>query len=81
LPGQQVLRAGITDISGIANIADIADIADIAIDIADITTDIADIVNIADIADRILQTLWWEQVGAYKVLWGYPITLLKFLSV
>ena len=39
--GQQVLRAGITDILGIANIADIG------MDIADIATDIADVVNIA----------------------------------
>jgi hypothetical protein len=55
LLGQQVLGAGITDISGIANIADIGtDIADIGTDIADIGTDIADVVNIADIADRML---------------------------
>ena len=49
--GQQVLRAGITDVSGIANIADIADVADIGTDIADICTDIADIgIDIADIS-------------------------------
>ena len=64
LLGQQVLRAGITDILGIVNIADIADIADISTDIADIGTDIADIatgiadvVDSADIADRMLRTL------------------------
>ena len=72
--GQQVLGAGIADVSGIANIADIADVADIATDIADIVTDIADIVNIADIADRMLRTLRWKQVGAYKVLRGCPVT-------
>ena len=62
--GQQVLRAGIADISGIANIAGIADItnistdiADIATDIADIATDIADIINIADIADQIFTNI------------------------
>ena len=55
---------------GIANIADIATgIADIVTDIADIVTDIADIVtDIAGIADRVLRTLWWKQVGVYKVL-------------
>ena len=63
--GQQVLKAEIVDILGIVNIADIADIA---IAIADIVTDIAGVVNIADIADRILRTLPWKQVGAYKVL-------------
>ena len=47
LLGQQVLRAGITDVSGIANIADIADIADIGTDIADIATGITDVVNSA----------------------------------
>ena len=47
---QQVLRAGIADVSGIANIIDIADNADIA-------TDITDIVNIADIADRMLANI------------------------
>ena len=37
--------------------------------IADIVTDIADIVmDIAGIADRVLRTLWWKQVGVYKVL-------------
>ena len=66
--GQQVLRAGITDILGIANITDVADIgtdiADINTDIADIGTDIADIamgitdvINSADIADWMLRTL------------------------
>ena len=50
LLGQQVLKAGITDVSGIINITDIIDDADIA-------TDIADIVNIADIADRMLRIL------------------------
>ena len=82
LLGQQVLRAGIADILGIVNIADIADVADIGTDIADIGTDIADIatgitdvMDSADIADRMLQTLRWKQVNAYKVLWGCPITL------
>ena len=76
-----MLRAEIADVSGIANIADITDIADIGTDIADIGTDIADIatgiadvVNNADIADRILRTLRWKQVDAYKVLWGCPVT-------
>ena len=72
--GQQVLRAGIADILGIVNIADIADVADISTDIADIAMDIADIVNSADIADRILRTLRWKQVDAYKVLRGCPMT-------
>ena len=83
--GQQVLRAGIIDVSGIANIADIADVADIGIDIADIGTDIADIatgitdvINSADIADQMLQTLQWKQVDAYKVSQGYPITVPPF---
>ena len=78
--GQQVLRVGITDISGIINIADIADVADISTDIADISTDIADIaigiadvVNSADIADRMLRTLRWKQVDAYKVSQGCPV--------
>ena len=66
LLGQQVLRAGIADISGIANITDITDVVDIVTDIADIAMDIADIVNI-----RILR---WRQVGAYKVLLGCPVT-------
>ena len=77
--GQQVLRAGITDILGIVNITDIADVADIGTDIADIGMDIADIgtdiaigiadvVNSADIADWMLRTLRWKQVNAYKVL-------------
>ena len=34
--GQQVLGAGITDVSGIANIVGIVDVADIATGIADI---------------------------------------------
>ena len=73
--GQQVLRAGITDISGIINIADITDIADIAMGITDIVTDIADIVtDIAGIADWVLRTLRWKQVGVYKVSWGCPVT-------
>ena len=54
------------DILGIVNIADIADIA---IAIADIVTDIT------GIADRILRTLWWKQVGVYKVLRGCPVTI------
>ena len=91
LLGQQVLGAGITDISSIANIAGIADVVDIAIgiadigtdiadigtDIADISTDIVDIINITDIADRMLQTLWWKQVGVYKVSRGCPVTTRK----
>ena len=82
--GQQVLRAGITDISGIANIADIADVADIGTDITDISTDIADIamgiadvINSVDIVDRMLRTLRWKQVDAYKVSRGCPITMLN----
>ena len=80
---QQVLKAGITDISGIVNIADIADIADIGTDIVDIGTDIADIatgiadvVDSADIADRMLRTLRWKQVDAYKVSRGCPVTII-----
>ena len=76
-----MLRAGITDVSGIANIADIADVADIGTDIADIGTDIADIatgiadiVDSADIADRMLRTLRWKQVDAYKVSRGCSVT-------
>ena len=83
--GQQVLRVGITDVSGIANIADIADIADIGMDIADIGMDIADIaigitdvVDSADIADRMLRTLRWKQLDAYKVSQGCPMTLTYF---
>ena len=83
--GQQVFRAGITDISGIANIANITDVADIGTDIADISTDIADIatgitdvVDSADIADWMLQTLRWKQVDAYKVSRGCPITLPSY---
>ena len=72
---QQVLRAEIADILGIANIVDIADVADIAIGITDIITDITDIIT--DIADRVLQTLWWKQVGVYKVSRGCPVTILK----
>ena len=74
--GQQVLRAGIMDVSGIANIADIADVAnigtDIGIDIADIGTDIADIaigvtdvVDSVDVADQILQTLRWKCIRCH----------------
>ena len=77
--GQQVLGAGITDVSGIANITDIADVADIITDIADIVTDIADIgmdivdiVNITDIADRMLR---WKQVDVCKVSRGCPVTV------
>ena len=87
LLGQQVLKAGITDILGIVNIVNIADvadigtdivdigtdIADIGIDIADIATGIADVVDSADIADRMLQTLQWNQVDTYKVSRGCPI--------
>ena len=69
---------------GIANIADIADVADIGTDIVDIGTDIADIatgivdvVNSTDIADRMLRTLRWKQVDAYKVLRGCPMTVLN----
>ena len=65
---QQVLRAGIADVSGIANIAGITDIADISTDIADITMGITDVIDSVDIADRMLQTLRWKQVDAYKVL-------------
>ena len=72
--GQQVLRAGIADISGIANIADITDVVDIGMDI---NTDIADVVDSADITDRILQTLRWKQVDAYKVSRGCPVTLIR----
>ena len=77
-----MLRAGIADILGIVNIADIADVADIGTDIADIGTDIADIatgiadvVDSADIADRMLRTLQWKQVDAYKVSRGCPVTV------
>ena len=84
LLGQEVLRAGIVDVLGIINIADIADIADIGTDIADIGMNIADIamgiadvVDSADIADRMLRMLRWKRVDAYKVSWGYPITLVK----
>ena len=76
--GQQVLRIKIADILGIVNITDITDIADITIGITDIITDIADIVtDIAGIADRVLQTLRWKQVGAYKVSRGCPVTQSK----
>ena len=47
--GQQVLRAGIMDISGIANIG--IDIADIGTDITDIAIGIIDVVDSADIVD------------------------------
>ena len=76
-----MLKIGIMDVLGIANIADIADVADIGTDIADIGTDIADIatgiadvVDSADIADRMLRTLRWKQVDAYKVSRGCPVT-------
>ena len=85
LLGQQVLRVGIADVLGIANIADIADVADIGTDIADIGTDIvdiatgiADVVDSADIADRMLRTLRWKQVDAYKVSRGCPVTVPPF---
>ena len=72
-----MLRAGIAGVSGIANIADIADVADITTGIADIVTDIADIItDIAGIAGRVLRTLWWKQVGVYKVSRGCPVTLI-----
>ena len=68
------------DVLGIINIADIADVVDIGMDIADISTDIADIatgitdvVDSADIADRMLRTLRWKQVDAYKVSQGCPV--------
>ena len=73
-----MLKAGIADVSGIANITDIADVADIGTDIADIGTDIADVVNSADIADRMLRTLRWKQVNAYKVSRGCPVTVPPF---
>ena len=80
-----MLRAGIADVLGIANIADIADvadigtgIADIGTDIADIATGIADVVDSADIADRMLRTLRWKQVDAYKVSRGCPMTVPPF---
>ena len=82
LLGQQVLRVGIADILGIVNIADITDVADISTDVVDIGTDIADIamgiadvMNSVDIADRLLRTLRWKQVNAYKVLRGCFITI------
>ena len=69
---------------GIANIADITDVVDIGMDIVDISTDIADIatgiadvVDSVDIANRMLRTLRWKQVDAYKVLRGCPITLIR----
>ena len=69
-----MLRAGIADVSGIVNIADIADVADLSTDIADIVTGITDVVDSADIADRMLRTLRWKQVDAYKVSRGCPVT-------
>ena len=79
-----MLRIGIADILGIINIADIADvadigtdIADIGMDIADIATGIADVVDSADIADRMLRTLQWKQVDAYKVSQGCPVTRIS----
>ena len=80
--GQQVLRVGIADVLGIVNIADITNVADIGVDIgtdiADIATGIADVVDSADIADRMLRTLWWKQVDAYKVSRGCPVTVPPF---
>ena len=80
-----MLRAGIADVLGIANIVDIADVVDISTDIADIGTDIADIatgiadvMDSADIADRMLRTLRWKQVDAYKVSWGCPVIVPPF---
>ena len=80
-----MLRAGITDVLDIANITDIADVADIGMDIVDIGTDIADIatgiadvVDSADIADRMLRTLRWKQVDAYKVSQGCPVTITDY---
>ena len=80
-----MLRAGIADVLGIINIADIADVADIGMDIADIGTDIADIamgiadvVDSVDIADRMLRTLQWKQVDAYKVSRVCPIIVPPF---
>ena len=70
------------DVLGIINTVNIADIVDIAMGIADIVTDIADIVtDIAGIADQVLQTLWWKQVGAYKVLRGCPVTATGLYSI
>ena len=58
--GQQVHRAGTTDVLNIADIAIIADIATDIVDIVDIVTDIvdivdivADIVSIADVANTV----------------------------
>ena len=78
--GQQVLKAGIADILGIINIADITDVADIGTDIADIGTDITDVVNSADIVDRMLRTLQWKQVDAYKVSRGCPVTPIAYFN-
>ena len=62
------------NIADITDIADIGtDIADIGTDIADIGTDITDVVDSADIADRMLRTLRWKQVDAYKVSRGCPV--------
>ena len=64
----------------ITDIADISmDIADIGTDIADIATGIADVVNSADIADRMLRTLRWKQVDAYKVSRGCPVTAFSIV--
>ena len=66
---------GIVNIVDIADVADIStDIVDIGTDIADIATGIADVVDSADIADRMLRTLRWKQVNAYKVSRGCPVT-------
>ena len=40
--------------------------------------DVSGIANIADIADRMLRTLRWKQVDAYKVSRGCPVTVLNF---
>ena len=68
--------SGITNIANIADVADIStDITDIGTDIADITTGITDVVNSADIAVRMLRTLRWKQVDAYKVSRRCPVTI------
>ena len=61
--------------AGIVDVLNIVDIADIATGIADIVTDIA------GIADRVLRTLRWKQVGAYKVSRGCPVTCTKLLNI
>ena len=76
-----MLGAKITDVSGIVNIVNITGVADIITDIADIAMGIADVVNSADITDRMLRTLQWKQVNAYKVSQGCPITNINYLLV